>query len=247
VLRTSIFQPDPRQATAYSQQADFSVERLLARNLTASANYLFVRGVKLARTRNINLPPPVALTAQNATSLGIPDPAPQQIGREVFGPGRRDQRFNAIYQLENAASSTYHGLSVTLTRRLANEVAFSASYTLSKTLDDASDFDEQPENPFNLGAERAFSRHHQGQRFVFSALFDLPFGEEENGAKPARPRSAADELLDAILGHIELAPIVTVGTGRPINPLAGFDANRSHAFPLSARPLGLGQIGRAHV
>src|SRR5262249_14599219 len=58
-LRPSIFQPDPRQATAYSQQANFSVERLLARNLTASANYLFVRGVKLARTRNINLLPPV--------------------------------------------------------------------------------------------------------------------------------------------------------------------------------------------
>src|SRR5262249_56699711 len=77
-LRPSISQPDPRQATAYSQQANCSVERLLARNLTASTNYLFVRGVKLARTRNINLLPPVALTAQNALSLGITDPSPQQ-------------------------------------------------------------------------------------------------------------------------------------------------------------------------
>jgi len=29
-----------------------------------------------------------------------------------------------------------------------------------------------------------------------------------------------------------------IGSGRPINPLAGFDANRSGAFPLSSRPLG---------
>jgi hypothetical protein len=32
-----------------------------------------------------------------------------------------------------------------------------------------------------------------------------------------------------------------VGTGRPINPLAGLDANRSDAFLLSARPLGFGR------
>jgi len=32
-----------------------------------------------------------------------------------------------------------------------------------------------------------------------------------------------------------------VGTGRPIDPLVGLDANRSDAFPLSARPLGLGR------
>ena len=178
-----------------------------------NANYLFVRGTKLARTRNINLLPPVVLTPQNAASLGIADPSPQQIGREVYGPGRRDPRFDGIYQLENAASSTYHGLSLTLTRRLANEVAFSGSYTLSKTLDDASDFDEQPENPFNLRAERALSRHHQGQRFVFSALFDLPFGEEENGSKKSQPPSAVAELAEKILGQIEVAPIVTIGSG----------------------------------
>ena len=39
--------------------------------------------------------------------------------------------------------------------------------------------------------------------------------------------------------HIEVAPIVTVGSGRPVNPLTGVDSNRSDAFPLSSRPLGL--------
>ena len=45
-----------------------------------------------------------------------------------------------------------------------------ASYTLSKTIDDASDFDEQPQNPFDRGAERAFSSQYQQQRFTLSAL-----------------------------------------------------------------------------
>jgi hypothetical protein len=44
-----------------------------------------------------------------------------------------------------------------------------------------------------------------------------------------------------IPGQIELAPLITLGTGRPIDPLVGLDSNRSHAFPLSARPLGLGR------
>jgi hypothetical protein len=32
-----------------------------------------------------------------------------------------------------------------------------------------------------------------------------------------------------------------IGSGRPINALNGFDANRSGAFPLSSRPLGFGR------
>ena len=44
-LFPSIFQADPRLATPYSQQANFGIEHLLTKNLTASLNYLFVRGV----------------------------------------------------------------------------------------------------------------------------------------------------------------------------------------------------------
>src|SRR5205085_4083427 len=141
---------------------------------------LFTRGVHLPRTRNINLLPPVVLTPANAAALGVPSPAPQQLGRPAFGPGRIDPRFDAIYQLEDSASSTYHGLTLALNKRLSNEFELLASYTLSKTLDDASDFDEQPANPYDLRAERALSRQDERQRFVLSALFDLPFGEEED-------------------------------------------------------------------
>src|ERR1700685_4739122 len=36
-------------------------------------------------------------------------------------------------------------------------------------------------------------------------------------------------------------PILTIGSGRPIDPLTGFDANRSGATPLSSRPFGFGR------
>ena len=44
-----------------------------------------------------------------------------------------------------------------------------------------------------------------------------------------------------MFGHIEVAPIFTVESGRPVNPLTGIDSYRTHAFPLSARPLGFGR------
>jgi outer membrane receptor for ferrienterochelin and colicin len=237
-IARSIYRPDPRMATTYSQQASAGTEYLLAKNLTLRADYLLVHGVKLPRTLNVNLLPPVVLTPANAASLGIPDPTPQQIGREVFSPGRINRQLDDIYQLQDSARSTYNGISLTLGRRMNEELGFSASYTLSKTFDDASDFTEQPQNPFNLRAENAVSRQHQQQRFVFNALWDLPIGEEEN-------KSGASEeshgWLTQTFSHIELAPILTLESGRPVNPLTGLDSNHNHAFPLSARPLALGR------
>ena len=121
---------------------------------------------------------------------------------------------------------------------MSEELEFSASYTLSKTYDNGSDFDEQPQNPFNLRAENALSHQHQQQRFVFNALWDLPIGEEEDKAGKA---GEGGGWLTETFSHIELAPIVTVESGRPVNPLTGLDSNRSHAFPLSSRPLAFGR------
>jgi hypothetical protein len=226
----SIFRADPRMATPYSQQVSLGAEFSLTPDLRAGTTALFVRGIKLSRTRNINLLPPAVLTAGNAASLGLPNPTMQQIGREVFPAGRLVSQFNDIMELESSASSTYRGLSLSLNQRMADELQFTASYTLSNTLDDASDFDEQPQNPFRMGEEHAISRQHQRQRFVFSALWELPFGEE-----------GQSRLIDRIFGHVEMAPIITLGSGRPTNPLTGLDSARTNTFPLSARPQTLGR------
>jgi hypothetical protein len=163
---------------------------------------------------------------------------PQQIGREVFAPGRANPQFDDIYQIQHSAGSTYNGGSLTLSRRMNAELEFSASYTLSKTFDNASDYDEQPQNPFALRAENAVSRQHQQQRFVFNALWDLPIGDEDDkGGKPEENTG----WLTQTFSHIEMAPILTLESGRPVDPLTGLDSNRNHPFPLSARPLALGR------
>jgi hypothetical protein len=218
----SIFTPDPAFHTPYSSQANSSVERLISKDVTVRADYLFTRGVHLLRTRNVNLLPPI-------TGSNVP---------VLFGSERIDPRFDAIYRLESSAASTYHGFTMSLNKRLSDEFELLASYTLSKTIDDASDFDEQPQNPYNLRAERGLSRQDIRHRFVVSSLFDLPIGDDENErGKPPKQRG----LIETLFGHIEAAPIVSFNSGRPVNALTGNDEERSRAYPLASRPLGFGR------
>lgn len=230
-VRPSIYRTEPNLRTPYSQQASAGFERQLFSDITLSVNYLFVKATHLSRTRNVNLTPPVTLTASNAAALGFDNPTLQQLGRMVFSPNRLDARYDAIYQLENSAASHYHGLTVALGRKLTQRFGLLASYTLSKVIDDASDFDEQPQNPYDLRAERALSRQDQRQRFVLSGIFNV-FSDEE-------PPQPGDSVWKILKDGLELGPIITLGSGRPFNPLIGTDANRSLSLPFAARPLGL--------
>lgn len=243
-IMPSIFRPDPNLRPSYSDQSSFEIEHEFSPNLTLSASVLFVRGLRLSRTHNTHLAPPLILTPENAPSLGIPNPTAQQLGRDFFSPARLDPAYNDIWQIEDSAHSAYRGLTVTLNRRLQNEIEFTASYTLSKATDDASDFDEQPQDPYNLAAELGPSLNQQEQRFVVSGIFDLPFGEDEEQSSSTRARREdgfGQRFLDKLLGNVELAPIISAGSGRPENALIGVDSNHSDAFPLAARPAGFGR------
>jgi hypothetical protein len=119
------------------------------------------------------------------------------------------------YELEQTARSTYTGLSATLNHRLSREITYLVAYNLGRTYDDGSDFDEHPRDPLNIRQDWAYSRQHQLHRLAASAVFEMPFVED-----------------------ISVAPILSVGTGRPINPLLTGEAGRTGAYPLSDRPPG---------
>jgi hypothetical protein len=215
-----------------SRQVSVGAERQLTSNLTASINYLLVQGRELSRTVNVNLPPPIMLTAANAAALGVDAPVPQQFGRPVFGSERVNPSWDGIFELQPTASSTYHGITMSANRRLVDELEWSAAYTWSRARDSASDFDEQPQNPYALADEWSTSGYDQRHRLVVSALLDLPIGEKED-----RRSSEVAGVWVRAFSHIELAPILTVGSGLPANVMTGGDDNRTRAFPFTSRPL----------
>jgi hypothetical protein len=130
------------------------------------------------------------------------------------------------YDLELSASSAYQGATVTLHRRLTNEVTYLLAYTAGSAWDDASDFTEQPMNPANARLDWSRSRQYQAQRVVASALFDLPLEDLSN------------KWLKAIGQDLDLAPAVSFGTPRPVNAVDTTDLDRTGAYPITARPLG---------
>jgi hypothetical protein len=189
------------------------VERAVTDDITASMTYLFARGRALPRTMNVNVSPTVTTA-------------------------RIDPRFTDVFELQPTGESWYRGVTFAIASRLAHEIEWSASYTRSRTQDTASDFDEQPQNPNAPGEERGPSRYDEPHRFVASGLFELPIGDEED-LKPG-------DVLPVwarVLSHIELAPIVTIASGHPVNPLTGRDDLRTHSFPLSRRPQGFTRNG----
>jgi hypothetical protein len=234
-IAPGIWTAQPQLANPYSETASFGVEHELPSQWTARAEYRFVRGVKMGRTVNINLPPPVVLTSSNAASLGIPAPTPQQLGQLVFPQTRLNGAYDAINQFQTEANSTYNGITVTANRQFTEGFELMAGYTFSKTIDDASNDAGQPQNPYALRGERALSLNHQGHRFVLSGLWVL--GPDLDDPKDVGTSDAANPFLKALYG-LEFAPIVSVDSGFRDNAITGVDSNREHIYPFAVRPSG---------
>lgn len=234
-IAPSVWRAQPGLANSYSEVVSLSVEQALPLQTTLKGEYQYVRGVKLGRTTNINLSAPVVLTAQNAPALGITSPTAQQLGRPVFSPLRNDPAFDAVNQFASAASSTYHGATITLNRQFTDDFQLLAGYTFSKTLDDASSDTEQPQNPFALRDERSLSLQDQRHRFTLSGLWLIgpDLGDPQDAMANANPGR-----LMRILTGLEFAPIMNVTSGYRANPLVGVDSNREHIYPFSDRPKG---------
>jgi hypothetical protein len=130
------------------------------------------------------------------------------------------------YELEQTARSDYLGASISLNRRMSRELTYLIAYNFGRTKDDGSDFDEQPLDPLNIRRDWALSRQHQRHRLSASAVFELPL---------ANATSVPDWLKSSFEG-LSFAPILSIGSGRPINTLLTTDAFRTGAYPLSARP-----------
>ncbi|MCB1019324.1 MAG: hypothetical protein KDC27_05315, partial [Acidobacteria bacterium] len=126
--------------------------------------------------------------------------------------------------LEQTARSSFHGVSVSLERKLTREMSFLVAYQGGRTRDDGSDFDERPLDPLDIRKDWGLSRQHQAHRVAASGLFEL-----------------SEDLFGEWAEDVVVSPILSVGSGRPLNGLLTTDVYRTGAYPLSARPEGAGR------
>jgi trimeric autotransporter adhesin len=100
-----------------------------------------------------------------------------------------------IYE-SSAANSVFHAGSVRFRKRMAHGVALSASYSYSKSIDDASSIGGGTgvvaQNPFDIAADRGLSTFDLRHKFTGNWIYELPFGENHRFAQ----KGALSHFLD---------------------------------------------------
>lgn len=184
---------DRNMRTPYIQQFNLGAQYELSSNSVLEVAYVGSRGINLFRQVNINQ---ARLASANSPIFNVVldrdittnTPSDAQLRAPFLGVGH----FGTFTLDQTTAQSTYHSLQASLTRRLARGLQFLASYTWSKSIDNASgtgggsgttgltntsaSFDsdifvgDQLDNRANRGLSN-FDRKH---RFVLSFLWELP-------------------------------------------------------------------------
>ena len=161
------------------------------------------------------------VAADNATVRNVPEPGPGSI--QARRPIPELSNINAI---RFDGRSIYHGLTFKTQRRFQNNYAFTFSYTLSTSKDDASspgptaaEFN-RPQNVRDIfdgeWAHSSFDHRHQ---FVASGTYQLPFFADAGG------------LQEAIFAGWRFNTIIAMRSGSPFTVNLGVDQANVGAGP----------------
>jgi hypothetical protein len=194
--------PDPRY-----QNFDLAFEQKLGLQQSLTIAYYGTHGTDLPVVIDINQPTP-----------GSSDPASEQARRPfaaVF------PQFRVINTLSDIAHSNYNSLQISAQRSAAN-VTFRASYTFSKSLDDASGaggfYAGPPEDSRNLSRDYGRSAFDLRHRFTVTYAWRIP------------APTGAPGWLHAVAANWQLNGITTLQTGGPINITLPFDNSGTGEF-----------------
>lgn len=187
---------DPIYNVPYIQTYSLEIQREIVPGNAISVGYVGTRGNHLDRARNVNQPFPT----------GRYDFDPRLNTRVIPAEAIRPfPGYTNITMRENTAASTYHSLQASYTRRMSKGLMFSAAYTFSKAIANASDFGEQPQNAYNLRAERALTTFDRTHMLVFNYVYELPIFRDHSG------------LAGKLLGGWQLTGITIYQSGTPRN------------------------------
>jgi hypothetical protein len=189
------------QRTAYIQNWQLSVQRELGSNMVLDVAYVGNHAVKLILLADLN------------------QARPNNPGENLALDARRPiPGFRSISAVLPAAFSNYHALQVKFERRFSKGLYLLNSFTWSKAIDNVSQVLEEPggntgnpQNLYNLAADRGLSPYDQPFNNTTSFVWDLPFG------KGRAFGSDMPYVLDAFVGGWTVTGINTMASGQVVN------------------------------
>jgi len=205
---------DPLQRSPYVQQWNFGIQRELTRDLVLDLAYVGNKGTKLPAFSNLN---------QSTVGFNAANGAPIVGPRPLTGVGLSGD----IQLLQNIANSNFNSLQARLEKRFSAGLSLLASYTWGKALTNAPDhlstsgagngvdvgIFKEPQDPRNRHAEYGPAEFDVQQRFVASAVWEVPYGHRRHFG------SSAPKAIDLLLGGWAFSPIFTAQTGLALTVL----------------------------
>ena len=140
----------PNQIVPYAESYNLTIQRTIGAAYTVEVGYLGTRGIHLPTQIQLNVQPRVTAANQLPTSLtGGTVIATPTTGVNTLAAIQKNSNIIAAYSSQGLTSkitsyqpwsqSDYNGLIANIQRRFQNGFQLNASYTYSKTMDDATD------------------------------------------------------------------------------------------------------------
>ncbi|HEU0005467.1 MAG TPA: TonB-dependent receptor [Terriglobia bacterium] len=201
----------------YTMQWNFGIQHELPGKVLFEVAYVGNRGLQLRRNTesglNLNQLDPQYLALGSALNQQVPNPF-AGIGffsSSTFSRGQSlrpyPQFLDVIPLMSVGASSNYHAMQVTMSKRYSHGLLFEGSYAWGKTIDDG----ESHQNSYNVKGDRSLTDLDIAHRFIISYVYELPFGRGRHfGQNVSGP-------ANWLLGGWQMNGITTFQTGTPLS------------------------------
>jgi hypothetical protein len=224
----------PNQNTPTIHQYSIGVQYAAANDLSLDVAYVGNAGRDLPGFRNLNQ----RAVIQNADGS-------QSAGARPY-PALGD-----IQWMENRVASDYNSLQVSLNKRMSRGISGLVSYTWGQALTDAPDHIStsgggagidtgtfrEPQNSYDLKAERGPAEFDIRHRFVASYIWELPFGHGRRFGSNWNP------ALNLVLGGWQLTGIHSLQSGLALTATLGGASVLNLGGERRARPNLVGDPG----
>jgi hypothetical protein len=211
--------PVQETLTPYSMQWNFNIQQNLPGEILIEAAYVGTRGLQLSRNDESGL----SLNQVDPKYMALGSQLNQTVDNPFFGivtsgvlanPRvsraqllRPYPQFTDVIPLySTGASSTYHAMQLTFSKRYSRGLQFEGSYTWAKAMQQAL----RHVNSYDIRPSKALADYDIAHRFVVSYIYELPFG---------RGRAVGanwNRVTDAVLGGWQVNGFTTFQTGTPL-------------------------------
>lgn len=216
---SNIQAPVQETLTPYSMQWNFNIQHELPASVLLEVAYVGTRGLQLSRNDESGLslnqldPSYMALGSQLNQTVDNPFYGLITTGTLAAAKISRAQSLRPYPQFTDViplystgASSNYHALQTTFSKRFSHGYQFEGSYTWAKAIQEGL---SHPDS-YNLKMSRSLADYDVAHRFVLSYIYEIPFGRGRRfGGDWSRP-------MDLILGQWQFNGFTNFQTGTPL-------------------------------